>query len=344
MNVSVDAPARMDLLDSFEIHITLPSERGRSIDGGRVAITIGISPNARFEIVSGDVSLWEQGEKLTKEHTEIGFGVRVFEDMSRAIVRFDPVPSPFPQENDVRIKVRAWALGRVKIRWVTSGSGIGCPARQLAAANTRTIDVTPGPEQLNAPADCAMQTRLLGDIAAQISISADGRRSVRVGEDLTVSWVRGKARFSTKTPVFIVFAMPESVRFEGRDLLAILPEARAPAGIRWNSTSLRVFVPLHMLGTPHQGQFKIKPFKTWSMVVHWSIVANTACGEYPLMQTMTTVFDVTPGIPEVIIQDQYSLEKPDQIIVSNSGHYRLEIFRESYRVFDVETKMIWPTA
>jgi hypothetical protein len=330
VRVLIDAPARIGVLDTFDIQVDRPTERSR----GRVAVTIALSANARFDHVSDGVDLWEPGEKLDKEHMDAGFGVGVFEDLPRAIVRFDS--DMFAHVTSVRMTVRAWAAPRLEVNWIVSASVRGCPPRQLTPVGQRAIEVVTDPrEEALSAGGCAAEEALLRDLVKSVSVSLAAPDDLSVGAAIAVNWTGAKAKFLHSRPVYLVFAVPEWVRFEGGDVIALPAGARAPAAIAFGADRTRVFVPLHMLGTPAAGAFKIKPYRTGLLTVEHAVVASTGCGERILAQRPRREFDVAAGRPEIVIQDFFTVEKPVRIIVSDSGLYRLEIFKQSYRVIDI---------
>ena len=334
VRVAIDAPARLGLLETFEIRVTRPAERNRA-SGGSVAVTIALSPNARFEDVSEGAYLWEPDQKPEPEQMAAGFGVRMFEDMPRAIVRFDSQMSA--DVTDVRMTVRAWALPQIQVSWVVSSSITTCPPRQLTSVTQRTIEVVPDPREaeLQAAGSCAAEDALLRDLAKSVAVSFDAPNNLAVGEAITVNWTRGNTKFLRSRPVHLVFAMPDWVRFEGRDLIALPAGARAPAAVAFGAERMRVFVPLHMLGMPEAATFKIKPYRAGPLMVEHAVIAKTGCGERIVGRGPQRDFTVEAGRPEIVIQDFFTLEKPDRTIVSNSSRYRLEVFARSYRVIDI---------
>jgi len=333
LGITVAAPAQISLLDTFEIKIAAPVFAGNDRDRGLVTITFGLSPAAGAEAVKGDVDIFEPGQRLEKSHTEIGFGIRTFEDMRRMIVRVDPMWGGA----EVRINVRAWALGRLQLKWTVSGSAIGCAARQFVPVQERTIEVVPDRREqvLRSSNSCADEEGVLKSIADGVSVSVQGANRLSVGDEITVKWDRGEINFLRSRPVYLIFSMPEEVRFAGRDLIAVPLDARAPAEISYGRDRLRAFVPLHMLGTPRASAFKIKPYAIGTLAVDYAIVAKTGCGERVLIRGSKKEFEVEHGRHEIVIQDFFTFEKPEKVFTSASGRHRLEIYKGHYKVFDI---------
>ena len=54
----------------------------------------------------------------------------------------------------------------------------------------------------------------------------------------------------------------------------------------------------------------------------------------------TRTYYVNFGLPKIVVQDTFSLDAPEQVIVSNSGAYMLHVFKDRYRVFDAQTSAL----
>jgi hypothetical protein len=97
---------------------------------------------------------------------------------------------------------------------------------------------------------------------------------------------------------------------------------------------MRVFVPLHMRGSHDSGRFKIKPLRATNLPIDYSVVSKSNCGERLLVNPSKFEVLVNPGPPQVIIQDNFTVDTPTQVILSNNNNYRLEIFNRTYRVYE----------
>lgn len=186
---------------------------------------------------------------------------------------------------------------------------------------------------------CDKQVELLKPLAAgfTVKIERDGvalknNSEIKAGEPFTIAWKRGSEPFMTKRPAYLIFSTYDWVRFEGRDILPIPPNGRMPWGIP-DMGLMRVFVPLSTPATPESGTFTARAHRTGSLSFTWAVVSSD-CGVFA---EDGVLLNVAPGAPKVVVQDFFSLEKPEKVIVANGGKHRLEVFKASYRVFDITT-------
>ena len=177
----------------------------------------------------------------------------------------------------------------------------------------------------------------LRGLAAGVEVTIDRKSSVKAGEPFSVAWRRGPDRFPLSRPVHLVFAMPDGARCTGGHILPIPPGARALSGIAFGANQLRVFLPLAQRAVPGSGGFTLAAHRTGPFAIASAVVAKTACGETVLAETGTTRIEIEPGTPRLLVQDFFSLEQPDRSVISADGRYRLDIFKASYRVYDVST-------
>ena len=246
-----------------------------------------------------------------------------------------------------RVAIRAWSNDPVEITWIVSvdkisgNSVVECTGlseirKQIIAVKPNALDET------LTNASCEVEKQTLQSFADHIALTfLTEKVGIAVGETIKVNWKLDR-RLPVDRPVYLIVALPDHARFEGQGLIAVPPKTKAPHRTNYKAERLRAFAPLHMLGTQTENSFYIKPFRTGDFKLDYAIVANTKCGEYVLRDGGTQQFAVAEGKPQVVIQDFYSTEKPQKIIESNNGQYRLEIFADSFRVFDIrsETKIL----
>ncbi len=185
---------------------------------------------------------------------------------------------------------------------------------------------------------CRVETEVLREAAAPVSITISAPDIVRAGEPITVRWKRARGVQIPSLPYHLVLAMPDGARFEGPGMLPLPPGAKAPSGIAYKRDGLRVFVPLASIAGAEEGSFKVVPYRTGPFTLSPAVVArSSACGERVLKEMPQRALQVEAGEPRLLIQDFYSLDAPERVVVSDDGRYRLEVFPASYRVFDVAT-------
>jgi hypothetical protein len=168
-------------------------------------------------------------------------------------------------------------------------------------------------------------------LASRTSVSLQTQR-VQVGAPLVVSWIAGLGRRAA-IPLFLVIKTPSEVRFKGRQLVALTPDAKAPFNIRLWHDSLRAFVALHREGMESKGQVSVLPYRTGTQALSWAIVAAGDCGEQVLRRGSAT-FDAVSGAPELEIHDAVLREGPSTRIRSRNGKYDLLVFDGRYEVYD----------
>jgi Caspase domain len=333
IQISFEEPNKLKIFDVFKATVTLPSPtefRSNNV----VRVVLAISGNARLESDNDDVGLFEPNEPINDVTGALNT-TGVFDGMQRASIHYDPM-SP-PKTRELQLRVRVLDSTPVALAWtVIGGQGRGCAPKQLIPVAHSTYNV--GPNTLDTKVDasdsCNIERQLSADLARETSISFDVNESrLRVGEDILVKWRRGHERFPTNRPTFIVFSMPDWVRVEGPGIVAVPQNGVAPANIKFGAPSMRIFVPLHMLGSAESGSFRIKPFRASAFSLEYGIVTKTLCGERTLSSSKRDVV-VSPGAPQVFIQEQFTLDKPNKVIISDNRDYRLEIFDRNYKVYD----------
>ena len=217
----------------------------------------------------------------------------------------------------------------------------GCGERVVGEIAQRTVTVAPHPATtaLSGPGlqQCEREGDLLGRIASAFAVDVQAPARLAVGDSIGVTWRRGSEAFPLDRPAYIVFTMPESVRFAGRNIIVVPPRARAPGGVTAGQDDMRVLVPLAGPRTPDAGSFNIKSYRAGPLAISYSFVTKTACGERVHAGPVSKSFDVDAGRAEVVIQDFFAVEKPEKVIVSENGRYRLDVFPTVWAVYDTAT-------
>jgi hypothetical protein len=263
-------------------------------------------------------------------------GDRAFaQDQKR--VSYAPLASAHGIPDSTELIVSSNSTGPVEVT-AAMVAKTNCGERLIGEATKHVVLFVPDPREAELAGsgrdDCGKESQLLKRLASQVAVTIERKPSVRAGEAVHVSWKRGSERFLAKRPAHIVLTMPEWVRFEGSHMLALPANARAPSGIEHGIGQMRVFIPLSTRSVPEQGAFRIKAYGTGPLTIGCAVIAKTACGETILSQATPVTIEVEPGEAEVVIQDFFSLDRPESVFISNNGKYRLEIFKASYRVFE----------
>lgn len=204
------------------------------------------------------------------------------------------------------------------------------------------------------PANCAAETTDLGRVARGVTVTVSPSADLSVGGKIAVRW-QAASRFPAGLPVHLIFTMPEEVRIETvvvsgqvdektgeaqsalKGYIALPPTTQAPQDIAFGAGGAHLFAPLHQPGSVTSGAFNILPYRAGPWPMDYAIVARTSCGERLFTRESKLTFAVNLGAPKVVIQDPFPLDTPDQVILSNSGAYSLQVFKDRYRVFDAVT-------
>lgn len=137
---------------------------------------------------------------------------------------------------------------------------------------------------------------------------------------------------------WLILAMPERVRFAGEGFFALAPGERAPFGIGFGQERMRAVIPLHIAP---EGTLDILPWLIGPFALDWALVhVPVAEGEGGAPQVHAgggMTLDVRPGPPEVVVQDPFDTALPEEVILSNSGEFLLEVFDGHYRARDAGT-------
>ena len=182
---------------------------------------------------------------------------------------------------------------------------------------------------------------------ASFSIEIPGIRNgiVPVNDYLDVSW---KAKGNLVSPgdetyEFIVFSMPNTVRFKGTGFLMLPPETTLPFGFKLNDDRLRVLFPLYLLKDATQGAFQVRPLLAGDFTLQWEYVTVKKNGQIEqrssqaAQEPQTVTFEVRDMRPQIIVQDKVGIETPEQVIVSPSGEYEARVFKERFQLLYAKT-------
>ena len=219
---------------------------------------------------------------------------------------------------------------------------------------------------------CIAQHSALRRLAGSARFTIEAPDRLKVGETIAVRW-QVDAEFPTRVPAYLALALPDAMRIQA-DLgpqqqadqygnvplrkpitgyIALPSTTRNPHGMsfgrpgdplhdeasgfarRWGHA--RILVPLHQPGSRQRGSLQIKPLRAGRWTLTANVITGLACGSERLSQERSRTITVEASAPEIIVQDPYSLDAPDQVIVANSGRHRAHVFKGRYRVFDTAT-------
>ena len=224
----------------------------------------------------------------------------------------------------------------------------------LAAVGKLVLAVTPAV----AAVDCAAETAALESIGRGAEIRIDPPSNESADGKVHVSW-HAKSAAPLRTPVFIAIAIPGEVRFWVPPLppvkppllnlanqvhkwdlpgfIALSPVGRGPLGLEFGNGQTRALVPLQQPGVRLTGAFDISNLAAGETVVKAAVVARTSCGERVVSADFGRTLNLKPGAPQIVVQDPYDIDQPQQVILSNDGRYRAHLFEGRYHVYDIKT-------
>ena len=188
-----------------------------------------------------------------------------------------------------------------------------------------------------APCDDAASLAL-DALARNVSVHIGSPPTLTIGSDAQVllDWAVNARRVADDTPVYFVAASSAPVRFLGTGFLALTRDAAGPTGITFGQQQSRAVIPLHNPTADMRGSIRMQALRAGALELSWALVGRTVCGERIIAEGKSAL-SASPGSPQIVIQNPYDLEKPDQVVVSDDGRHRLHVFAERFRVFDVET-------
>jgi len=241
-------------------------------------------------------------------------------------------------------------VGPLTLSWVVVMHADGCPERLVRDVETLKFEVTERP-LLESPKFCHL-TDGGGDrktaIAANFVAPVGG--AVRAGDPVRFVWSASEAASATcPNPLFLMVTAPPETRFAGTGFVAFPSGAPGPYGSNEKLDRARAFIALDKL-LDATGELQVKFFKTGPADLAWALVEVPSLRSDPWRREDFLLerhavrdgegavsLNVIAGRPHVVIQDRYSLDRPNEIMASNSGEYLLHVFDNAYRVFDRKT-------
>ncbi|PPD30134.1 MAG: hypothetical protein CTY20_04330 [Hyphomicrobium sp.] len=230
--------------------------------------------------------------------------------------------------------------------WVAKRNGCGSDGDCISTAmkdRIAELENTLGPAPImptpavKSAAECSSDAAILARAARAVSVTLRHQGAAKAGQPIPIAWRRGDWNLPRDTSLHLVLTMPEWVRFSGKYLLPLPPRAPAPAGLTYGLDKLRVVLPLTSETAPRSDELAVKVYQAGPFRIAHALIAKSSCGETVVTSGQLPEVSVEAGAPEIVMQDFYTLEKPERTIISNNGRYRLEVFPGSYRVFDIAT-------
>lgn len=177
-------------------------------------------------------------------------------------------------------------------------------------------------------------------------------KTYELGESIKINWsLASKDNSNCLTPLYLMFSMPKKVRFKGSGFIVVPPNIDGPFGIKKQSQSMRVFIPLSPKTTSKSGSFEIKIFQENNFEIRTSAIEIPKNNIFSrdkkdfnlekliFLELNKEQYFMSGKVSNhsVEIHDKFSLDVPTKVILSNSGEFRIHVFNNFYRVFDHRT-------
>lgn len=230
--------------------------------------------------------------------------------------------------------------------WVTKRNSCGSDGDCISRAMLDRIaelenELGPAPAvptpAVKSAAVCSPDAAMLSRAGDTVAVTLHNPGGVKAGQPIRVSWRRDNWSIPDATSVHLMLVLPEWVRFGGKYLLPLPPGAPAPASLKHGLDKMRVVLPLTSAHAPRADEIAVKSYRAGPLRIEYALLAKSSCGETIVKSGQLPEVLVDAGAPEIVMQDFFTLEKPERTIISSNGRYRLEVFLGSYRVFDVAT-------
>lgn len=155
-----------------------------------------------------------------------------------------------------------------------------------------------------------------------------------VGEPVAFRWSRAASTSASRdAAAYLVLAVPEATRFEGRGFFALAPGARGPHDIAFGKDRSRAVVPLATPFARPSGTVEVLPYRAGPLDAEWAVVVVLACGEAVAARGGARL-DVSPGAPKLVARDPFSARRPTAEVVPVAGPFRARIFEGAVEVAD----------
>jgi hypothetical protein len=177
--------------------------------------------------------------------------------------------------------------------------------------------------------------------ASSLQVAID-KSQANVGSTFSVSWVAKQFRQGQtgvevpNAPPYLVFAIGRPVRLSKLGYFALTPGAKGPFDLKYRKAETRVVFPVRSADAQSQrSTFTAAPLERGSLTVSWAVIVGGECGEQVLGSNSRTI-KIGSGTPELVLQDQFSLESKKRIRSLN-GQFEILVSKDRYEVQELAT-------
>ena len=220
---------------------------------------------------------------------------------------------------------RAWMKRRGRC-----GGNAACLAAQMGE---RIAELRQSPATESAALACP---EALGEARAMVSgirFSIGMVQTLTPGTGLELGYTLSSAK-PAPLPLFIVADFPVATRFKGKGFLPLTAGARGPDGLKHAEERTRAIIPLHGRVPAASGVITVFLLSAGPQDIGISLVTVGRCGEHVLRTERSPGLTVELGLPEIVLQDRFTADAPDELLADASGHYTMKVYKGRYEVFD----------
>ena len=141
-------------------------------------------------------------------------------------------------------------------------------------------------------------------------------------------------------PLFIVADFPVATRFKGKGFLPLTAGAKGPDGLQHAQDRTRAIIPLHGRLPAADGAITVFLLSAGPQDIGVSLVTGGTCGEHVLRTERSPGLTVQLGLPEIVVQDRFTTDTPEERLADSSGRYEMKVYKGRFEVFDRETGVL----
>lgn len=180
---------------------------------------------------------------------------------------------------------------------------------------------------------CEAEEAAFRQLAAAMRIEHDGPASIQAGSPVALRWTHDGRR--DLPPTYLVVTAEQPVRFSGEGFYALLPGARAPFGIEAQRGRTRAIVPLSGKDAPASGEVRLHPVLAGSARIDWFLAGYLRqCGKEIAGDGGGFAVAVTPGLPEIAVDDPFALSVPKRTIASPDGTRLIREYENHFQLVE----------
>ncbi|MFD0914789.1 caspase family protein [Pseudahrensia aquimaris] len=149
-------------------------------------------------------------------------------------------------------------------------------------------------------AACSLEEAQLRAFNKGVGWSIEKSKGIRVGRTYSMRHTGGDLK--TRIPVWIVASSDKPMRFSGRGIIALGPDAPNPFGIKAGQGRHRALIALASRGSSSEGSFEYAPLEAGPVDFRTELVAYLrACDRETSLSIAQQTYDVLPGPARIVL-------------------------------------------